>query len=264
MLLATAEGFFATPSVDVWLIWHVYMPNPASVPVLLSKRALTLRSPSWYMEDCEQSWFLRPMTIRWTWRRVRNACPGTLGRLAASLRVPSRHKHPRSAGVFVFPRSCNQESAHSHDSLLLSPEVGGPKIRSLSLVLTAALVVLQEIGSRAPLQLNRAWSHKKRNGSVPPVRTFSPMNRRSFRWESQQMTLPIVRKLIIVTQPPRSTRLLTYLFNEPADEIFGNREPANTSYSFRFPFPVPPPNRQSTCPCGNDGPSDGWAGNEVV
>ena len=36
LLLATAEGFFVTPPVDVWLIWHVYMLNPLSVPRLLA------------------------------------------------------------------------------------------------------------------------------------------------------------------------------------------------------------------------------------
>lgn len=61
MLLATADGFFVTPPVDVWLIWHVYMLNPTSVPTLLTKRALTLRLSRWYMEDCERSWFLRPL-----------------------------------------------------------------------------------------------------------------------------------------------------------------------------------------------------------
>ena len=64
MLLATAEGFFVVPPVDVWLVWHVYMLNPMSVPALFSKRAaraLTLQASRWYMEDCERSWFLRPL-----------------------------------------------------------------------------------------------------------------------------------------------------------------------------------------------------------
>lgn len=29
LLLATMEGFFVMPPVDVWLIWHTYMLNPA-------------------------------------------------------------------------------------------------------------------------------------------------------------------------------------------------------------------------------------------
>ena len=37
LLLATAEGFFVIPPVDVWLIWHVYMLNPMSVLVPLPK-----------------------------------------------------------------------------------------------------------------------------------------------------------------------------------------------------------------------------------
>ncbi|KAF9646512.1 hypothetical protein BDM02DRAFT_3008899 [Thelephora ganbajun] len=44
MLLATSEGHFVIPPVDVWLIWHTYMLNPM-----------------WYMEDCERLWLMRPL-----------------------------------------------------------------------------------------------------------------------------------------------------------------------------------------------------------
>ena len=30
--LATSDGFFIVPPVDVWLVWHTYMLNPMLVP----------------------------------------------------------------------------------------------------------------------------------------------------------------------------------------------------------------------------------------
>ncbi|KAF9779250.1 hypothetical protein BJ322DRAFT_450903 [Thelephora terrestris] len=44
MLHLNYEGPFIIPPVDVWLIWNTYMLNP-----------------SWYIEDCERLWQLRPL-----------------------------------------------------------------------------------------------------------------------------------------------------------------------------------------------------------
>jgi len=63
--LATSDGFFIVPPVDVWLIWHTYMLNPMSVPKLpfqsWNLRGLISLVRRWYTEDCERVWFLRPL-----------------------------------------------------------------------------------------------------------------------------------------------------------------------------------------------------------